>query len=235
MATYTDNYHLSKPETTDSQQSFIEDYATNMEIIDENMGGGSGGGGHTIVNPAGTDMAQEPKMQFAGKVSVADDSTNQKTIVDVLPQTKEVTQAEYDALPESKLTDGVAYFIKDGGGYVDGDKVSWTQIQNSGTKIAEININGTSQDVFAPKSGEWEKIATNAKTASWTQDNETIVYFMIYWNAFQLWTIFVGKNGGIKSNRLIANGDIGGDPSFSISNGTVTATWNAFNDVKILK
>lgn len=113
MATYTDNYHLSKPETTDSQQSFMEDYATNMEIIDENMGGGSGGGGHTIVNPAGTDMAQEPKMQFAGKVSVADDATNEKTVVTLPEEVKEVTLAEYEALPDSKLTDGKAYFIKD--------------------------------------------------------------------------------------------------------------------------
>lgn len=113
MATYTDNYHLSKPETTDSQQSFMEDYATNMEIIDENMGGGSGGGGHTIVNPAGTDMPQEPKMQFTGKVSVADDATNEKTVVTLPEEVKEVTLAEYEALPDTKLTDDIAYFIKD--------------------------------------------------------------------------------------------------------------------------
>ena len=113
MATYTDNYHLSKPETTDSQQSFIEDYATNMEIIDENMGGGSSGGGHTIVNPAGTDMPQESKMQFTGKVSVSDDATNEKTVVTLPEEVKEVTLAEYEALPDTKLTDDIAYFIKD--------------------------------------------------------------------------------------------------------------------------
>lgn len=37
-----------------------------------------------------------------------------------------------------------------GGG---GDSVSWTQLQASGTKIAEININGTTQDVYAPTGG----------------------------------------------------------------------------------
>ncbi len=34
-----------------------------------------------------------------------------------------------------------------------GDSVEWTQIQASGTKIAEIDINGTSQDVYAPNGG----------------------------------------------------------------------------------
>lgn len=40
MATYTPRFNLSKPENTDSQQSFIEDYCQNMEIIDDNLGGG---------------------------------------------------------------------------------------------------------------------------------------------------------------------------------------------------
>ena len=34
-----------------------------------------------------------------------------------------------------------------------GDSVSWTQLQASGTKIAEIDINGTTQDVYAPTGG----------------------------------------------------------------------------------
>lgn len=34
-----------------------------------------------------------------------------------------------------------------------GDTVSWNQIQASGTKIAEIDINGTSQNVYAPNGG----------------------------------------------------------------------------------
>lgn len=37
-----------------------------------------------------------------------------------------------------------------GGG---GDTVTWTQIVGSGTKIAEIDINGTSTDVYAPSGG----------------------------------------------------------------------------------
>ena len=34
-----------------------------------------------------------------------------------------------------------------------GDTVTWTQVQNTGTKIAEISINGASTDVYAPTSG----------------------------------------------------------------------------------
>lgn len=37
-----------------------------------------------------------------------------------------------------------------GGG---GDSVSWNQIQASGTKIAEIDINGVTKDVYAPSGG----------------------------------------------------------------------------------
>ena len=80
-------------------------------------------------------MPTESKLQFTGYVSVSDDSVNGKTIVDVegvsdvkvngvsvvdlnneaqITSYKEVTQAQYDALPNTKLTDGIAYFIKDG-------------------------------------------------------------------------------------------------------------------------
>lgn len=34
-----------------------------------------------------------------------------------------------------------------------GDSVSWTQLQSTGTKIAEIDINGTTTNVYAPSGG----------------------------------------------------------------------------------
>lgn len=40
-----------------------------------------------------------------------------------------------------------------GGGGGSGSEVTWTQLQQSGTKIAEITIDGTTQDVYAPSSG----------------------------------------------------------------------------------
>lgn len=112
MSTYTTNYLLEKPDSTDDFGNFRTNYNNNMDIIDQNLGGG-GSGGHTIIDPSGTSMPQEDDLQFTGKVSVTDDNANQKTVVNVLAQTKEVTQAEYDALPATKLTDGIAYFIKD--------------------------------------------------------------------------------------------------------------------------
>lgn len=46
-------------------------------------GGSGGSGGHTIVDPTGTDMPQEDKLQFTGNVSVSDDSANGQTVVNV--------------------------------------------------------------------------------------------------------------------------------------------------------
>lgn len=39
MANYTPNLNLSKPENTDSQQSFISDYCDNMDKLDNAIGG----------------------------------------------------------------------------------------------------------------------------------------------------------------------------------------------------
>ena len=49
----------------------------------ENGTGGGSSGGHTIVDPNGTSMPQENKLQFTGAVSVSDDSTNGQTVVNV--------------------------------------------------------------------------------------------------------------------------------------------------------
>lgn len=134
MATYTPNFNLSKPENTDTQSSFISDYRDNMDIIDANLGGG-----HTIVDENGADMPAESKLQFTGGVTVTDDNVNGVTVVNVtgggggsvndvlvngvsvvdgngdaqIVSYKEVTQAEYDALPNTKLSDGIMYAITD--------------------------------------------------------------------------------------------------------------------------
>lgn len=54
-----------------------------------------------------------------------------------------------DFLPE--FNDNMDKLDQGGGG--GGSSVSWTQIQQSGTKIAEVTINGTTQDVYAPSGG----------------------------------------------------------------------------------
>ena len=47
--------------------------------------------------------------------------------------------------------DGDIYSIAGGGG--GGSTVAWNQLQSTGTKIAEISIDGSSTDVYAPSGG----------------------------------------------------------------------------------
>ena len=49
MATNTPNWNLSKPENTDTQSSFISDYCGNMDIIDQHLGSGGGGGNVAVL------------------------------------------------------------------------------------------------------------------------------------------------------------------------------------------
>ena len=83
MATRTTNYGLYKPDPTDNFGDFLSEFNANMDEIDNNLGGGGGSGGHTIVNPSGSDMPAEGKLQFTGGVTVTDDSVNGKTVVDI--------------------------------------------------------------------------------------------------------------------------------------------------------
>ena len=94
MSTHTPNFNLNIPENTDTMDDFFDDYEENMNIIDEHMGGGGGGGNVDDV--------------LVNGVSVVDGNHDAQ-----ITSYEEVTQAEYDALPASKLTNGIAYFIKD--------------------------------------------------------------------------------------------------------------------------
>lgn len=47
MATYTTNYNLYKPDSTDDFKDFRTEFNGNMDIIDQNLGGGGGGGSYT--------------------------------------------------------------------------------------------------------------------------------------------------------------------------------------------
>ena len=57
---------------------------------------------------------------------------------------------------------GSVYLIPQGGG--SGSSVVWTQIQQSGTKIATISIDGTATDVYAPSGG-----SGGGDSVSWSQ------------------------------------------------------------------
>ena len=51
--------------------------------IAEGGGGGGGTGGHTIIDENGTSMTARAGLQFIGGANVSDDSTNNKTVVDL--------------------------------------------------------------------------------------------------------------------------------------------------------
>lgn len=130
MSTYTTNYNLEKPDSTDDFKDFRSNYNSNMDIIDANLGGGGGGNVDDVL---------------VNGVSVVDGNHDAQ-----ITSYKEVTQAEYDALPSSKLTDGIAYFIKDAGGggggssshnYSTTEQVIGTWID--GKPLYEITLNIT--------------------------------------------------------------------------------------------
>ena len=80
MATYTPNYNLYKPEGTDDFDDFLTEFGTNMDTIDQNLGGG-GSGGHTIVDESGVNLPSESKLQFTDGLQAVDDNVNGKTVV----------------------------------------------------------------------------------------------------------------------------------------------------------
>jgi len=100
MASYTPNLNLYKPDSTDNYEDFREGFNENMDKLDQ---GGGGTGDVADVEVNGT--------------SVVDPTTKVAEITSY----EEVTQSEYEALPSSKLTNGIAYFIKDAGGGGDVD------------------------------------------------------------------------------------------------------------------
>ena len=130
MATYTTNYNLEKPDASDQFGDFRTSYNSNMDIIDANLGGG--GSGDTVswtqIQTTGTKIAEidingTSQDVYAptgggGGGNVNDVLVNGVSVVDgngdaQITSYKEVTQAQYDALPSTKESDGVAYFIKD--------------------------------------------------------------------------------------------------------------------------
>ncbi len=57
---------------------------TSVVVTDEmGSGGGGGTGGHTIIDENGNSMTARAGLQFTGGANVSDDSTNNKTIVDL--------------------------------------------------------------------------------------------------------------------------------------------------------
>ena len=82
----------------------------NIEVSQITDGIG-GGGGHEILNDAGSALPQENKMQFKG-VYVHDDSTNGKTVVE---NYREMTKAQFDLLTADEKKGDI--FVTDENGH----------------------------------------------------------------------------------------------------------------------
>jgi len=88
---------LTNPNTPVSQQDLQDFYHKILPY----MGGSSGGsgGGHTIEDAEGTDLTQRDTLQFGEGLSATDDSTNEKTVVDIDPMPAEDMDDVIDELP----------------------------------------------------------------------------------------------------------------------------------------
>ncbi len=99
MSTITPNLGLYKPDPSDSFGEFRAKFNDNMDILDN----GGGSGGHTIIDPNGTDMTQRTGLQFTGNVSVSDDGVNDKTVVDILGGSNLILDAQIYSTEEKQV------------------------------------------------------------------------------------------------------------------------------------
>lgn len=129
MATFTPNLNLGKPAANDQVKDFLALFNANMDILD----GLSSGVTYTLSISSHT-ITLNGSDGSSSAVTVPDaDTTYSFTISgDVITITDSGGNSQTITIPS-------------------GDSVSWNQLQATGTKIAEIGINGTSQDVYAPK------------------------------------------------------------------------------------
>ena len=129
MATFTPNLNLGKPAVNDQVKDFLALFNANMDILD----GLSSGVTYTLSISSHT-ITLNGSDGSSSAVTVPDaDTTYTFTISgDVITITDSGGNSQTITIPS-------------------GDSVSWNQLQATGTKIAEIGINGTSQDVYAPK------------------------------------------------------------------------------------
>lgn len=87
---------LTNPNTPVSQQDLQDFY---HKILPYMGGSSEGGGGHTIEDAEGTDLTQRDTLQFGEGLSATDDSTNEKTVVDIDPMPAEDMDDVIDELP----------------------------------------------------------------------------------------------------------------------------------------
>lgn len=217
MSTSTTNLHLTKPAA--SEHVDIDVINSNYDIIDQFAG-------TAITDPSyvhtDNNYTSNEKTKLAGLdnyiLPTASTSTKGGVKLDgdtITIDSNGVISASIEANPQgsatgdlSKLKIGSDIFsIPTGGG--GGTDVEWTQIVQSGTKIAEIEIDGNTTNVYAPTSGGGYTEVTGTLTAGLT--SITLSDVSITANS----TIDVYTDNDVEYN------------SISVSTGNVTITFDA--------
>ena len=191
MATQTTNYHLSKPDATDPFGNFRQSYNDNMDIIDANLGGG--GGSSSLAGLSDVNLTTPSDGQVltydsnsskwvnanggGGGGDVMDVEVNGVSVVDgnkvaKITSYKEVTQAQYNALPATKLTDGIAYFIKDGGGSGSGSSFLLVITAETGETVTATK-GATTLTATETSTGIYEVTITEPGTWTLTDGSNT--------------------------------------------------------------
>lgn len=227
MASYTPNYNLYKPAGADQFDNFLTEFGNNMDIIDQNLGGGGGSsslGGlsdvnltspitadaliydgaewvnsplsavafsgdytdllnapaiptktsdlnndsdfvsdsayvHTDNNFTNADVTKLSGIQAGAEVNVQSDwNEADNTADDYIKNKPTIPTKTSDLTNDSGFITSASVPTKtsdltNDSGFLDSSDITVTQVQTTGTKIATIDVDGNSTDLYAPNGG----------------------------------------------------------------------------------
>lgn len=138
--------------TENTPRNIADVLAEELSAIEQAIAGGSGSGGHTIVNASGTDMTQRAKMQFVD-AEVTDDAANDVTKISTTPASYPSANVTYGSGSVEDALDGLTDYSY--GTYVDlgdtssaspyiapSDGILWVDYPYNTTGYIYVNVNG---------------------------------------------------------------------------------------------
>lgn len=132
-------------------------------------GGGSGSGGHTILDKDAVELTQEESLQFK-TMQVTDENG-----ITVVRQVVQMSLAEYNALPSSKLTDGVIYEITDSNsGQIQADNVGYGEATvKSAIDTNASGISGLDTRLTTEEAKKGTILTGTLSALSWSSNSQT--------------------------------------------------------------
>ena len=203
MATKTTNYNLTKPSY--SEDADISVINSNMDIIDSKMKeiedkAGTGGGGSSVswnqIQTTGSKIAEVTIDGATTEVYAPSESGGGGGEYD---SSVELTQAEYDALPDTKLTDNKNYFIKDGKGSGSGSGYSETLLYENTDRTKALGTYNLSSSIRG-----YDMIAIEVNrnpTVQWNLEHCNYLQGSIMENL--IGGSYVGNSGNDETNKGI--------------------------------